>query len=188
MQQGNTKERIVEAYIELESERPLEKITVTALVERSRITRKTFYYYFKDIYDLLEWIYTNEVIEKIKNIESDSPAENWQQEFLYVFEYILDNKKFVYNTYYSVSRALFLNFIYKQTNMLLTRVIDEKSKKIAVQNKNKKFIADFYKYAFVGLVQEWIENGMLENPEEIIKKLSIMLEGSFDSAIERLSF
>ena len=50
MQQGNTKERIVEAYIELESERPLEKITVTALVERSRITRKTFYYYFKDIY------------------------------------------------------------------------------------------------------------------------------------------
>ena len=54
MQQGNTKERIVEAYIELESERPLEKITVTALVERSRITRKTFYYYFNDIYDLME--------------------------------------------------------------------------------------------------------------------------------------
>ena len=42
MQQGNTKERIVEAYIELESERPVEKITVTALVERSRITRKHF--------------------------------------------------------------------------------------------------------------------------------------------------
>ena len=39
MQQGNTKERIVEAYIELESERPLEKITVTALVERSRIKK-----------------------------------------------------------------------------------------------------------------------------------------------------
>ena len=28
MQQGNTKERIVEAYIELESERPLEKISM----------------------------------------------------------------------------------------------------------------------------------------------------------------
>ena len=55
MQQGNTKERIVEAYIELESERPVEKITVTALVERSRITRKTFYYYLKDIYDLMEY-------------------------------------------------------------------------------------------------------------------------------------
>ena len=32
MQQGNTKERIVEAYIELESERPLEKITKNVLL------------------------------------------------------------------------------------------------------------------------------------------------------------
>ena len=32
MQQGNTKERIVEAYIELESERPLEKITARSIV------------------------------------------------------------------------------------------------------------------------------------------------------------
>lgn len=183
-----TKKALANSLKKILSKKEFNKVTINDIVDDCGVNRQTFYYHFKDIYDLLEWIYTNEVIEKIKNIESDSPAENWQQEFLYVFEYILDNKKFVYNTYYSVSRALFLNFIYKQTNMLLTRVIDEKSKKIAVQNKNKKFIADFYKYAFVGLVQEWIENGMLENPEEIIKKLSIMLEGSFDSAIERLSF
>ena len=183
-----TKIALANSLKKILSKKEFNKVTINDILDDCGVNRQTFYYHFKDIYDLLEWIYTNEVIEKIKNIESDSPAENWQQEFLYVFEYILDNKKFVYNTYYSVSRALFLNFIYKQTNMLLTRVIDEKSKKIAVQNKNKKFIADFYKYAFVGLVQEWIENGMLENPEEIIKKLSIMLEGSFDSAIERLSF
>ena len=72
MQQGNTKERIVEAYIELESERPLEKITVTALVERSRITRKTFYYYFKDIYDLMEYRMEREmkrVMEEVWRLE-----------------------------------------------------------------------------------------------------------------------
>ena len=51
-----------------------------------------------------------------------------------------------------------------------------------------KKIKDFYKYAFVGLVQEWIENGMEENPEEIINKLSLMLDGNFDNAIKRLSF
>ena len=72
MQQGNTKERIVEAYIELESERPVEKITVTALVERSRITRKTFYYYFKDIYDLMEYRMEREmkrVMEEVWRLE-----------------------------------------------------------------------------------------------------------------------
>lgn len=37
-------------------------------------------------------------------------------------------------------------------------------------------------------MQEWIENGMEENPEEIINKLSLMLDGNFDNAIKRLSF
>ena len=131
---------------------------------------------------------TNEVIGKIKNLETDNPTENWQQEFLYVFEYIIENKKFVYNTYYSVSRSFFLNFVYQQTNLVLTKAVNEKSKNMNIDEKNKKFIADFYKYAFVGLVQEWIENGMEENPEEIINKLSLMLDGNFDNAIKRLSF
>lgn len=109
------------------------------------MNRQTFYYHFKDIYDLLEWIYTNEVIGKIKNLETDNPTENWQQEFLYVFEYIIENKKFVYNTYYSVSRSFFLNFVYQQTNLVLTKAVNEKSKNLNIDEKNKKFIADFYK-------------------------------------------
>ena len=103
-------------------------------------------------------------------------------------KYIIENKKFVYNIYYSVSRSFFLNFVYQQTNLVLTKAVNEKSKNMNIDEKNKKFIADFYKYAFVGLVQEWIENGMEENPEEIINKLSLMLDGNFDNAIKRLSF
>ena len=76
MQQGNTKERIVEAYIELESERPVEKITVTALVERSRITRKTFYYYFKDIYDLMEYRMEREMKRIMEETMSQPDPEN----------------------------------------------------------------------------------------------------------------
>ena len=36
----------------------------------------------------------------------------------------------------------------------------------------------------------WLEEFEVEkeNPEEIIKKLSIMLDGNFDNAIKRLSF
>lgn len=183
-----TKKALASSLKKILSKKEFNKITINDITEDCGVNRQTFYYHFKDIYDLLEWIYTNEVIGKIKNLETDNPTENWQQEFLYVFEYIIENKKFVYNTYYSVSKSFFLNFVYHQTNLVLTKAVNEKSKNMNIDEKNKKFIADFYKYAFVGLVQEWIENGMLENPEEIIKKLSIMLEGSFDSAIERLSF
>ena len=85
MQQGNTKERIVEAYIELESERPVEKITVTALVERSRITRKTFYYYFKDIYDLMEYRMEREMKRIMEETMSQpDPEKALTQLYMYI--------------------------------------------------------------------------------------------------------
>ena len=99
-----TKKALASSLKKILSKKEFNKITINDITEDCGVNRQTFYYHFKDIYDLLEWIYTNEVIGKIKNLETDNPTENWQQEFLYVFEYIIENKKFVYNTYYSVSR------------------------------------------------------------------------------------
>ncbi len=84
-----TKKALANSLKKILSKKEFNKVTINDIVDDCGVNRQTFYYHFKDIYDLLEWIYTNEVIEKIKNIESDSPAENWQQEFLYVFEYII---------------------------------------------------------------------------------------------------
>ena len=92
MQQGNTKERIVEAYIELESERPVEKITVTALVERSRITRKTFYYYFKDIYDLMEYRMEREMKRVMEETMSQPDPE---KALTQLYMYIMENQKHI---------------------------------------------------------------------------------------------
>ena len=92
MQQGNTKERIVEAYIELESERPVEKITVTALVERSRITRKTFYYYFKDIYDLMEYRMEREMKRVMEETMSQTDPE---KALTQLYMYIMENQKHI---------------------------------------------------------------------------------------------
>ena len=44
----------------------LSKITIKEITEDCGVNRQTFYYHFKDIYDLLEWIYKNEVIQEIE--------------------------------------------------------------------------------------------------------------------------
>ncbi len=59
------------------SKKELSKITITNITEECGVNRQTFYYHFKDIYDLLEWIYKNEVIDEIDN----EKEENWQQKF-----------------------------------------------------------------------------------------------------------
>ena len=65
-------------------------------------------------------------------------------------------------------------------------VIEEKSKSLNVEEENKEFMADFYKYGFVGIVQDWIENGMKEDPNNIISKLRGIIDGNFENSLENL--
>lgn len=178
-----TKKALATSLKKLLSKKELSKITIANITKDCGVNRQTFYYHFKDVYDLLEWIYMNEVIQ---SMEGNDTYDTWQQGFLSIFEYVLENKEFVKNTYYSISRDFFLRFIYKQTTVLLMNIIDEKSKGMKVRKEDKQFIADFYKYGFVGIMQDWIETGMKEKPDNIIKKLNSIIEGNFENALEKL--
>lgn len=61
MNSRHTKQMLVDALITLSNQKPFSKITVSEIVSFCNINRKTFYYHFKDIYDLLEWHLNNEV-------------------------------------------------------------------------------------------------------------------------------
>ena len=50
-----TKRALEASLKKLLLEKPLHKITVSDITEDCGINRMTFYYHFKDIYDLVEW-------------------------------------------------------------------------------------------------------------------------------------
>ena len=166
-----TKKALATSLKKLLSKKELSKITITNITKDCGVNRQTFYYHFKDV---------------IQSMEGNDTYDTWQQGFLSIFEYVLENKEFVKNTYYSISRDFFLRFIYKQTTVLLMNIIDEKSKGMKVRREDKQFMADFYKYGFVGIMQDWIESGMKEKPDNIIKKLNSIIEGNFENALEKL--
>ena len=53
-----------------------------------------------------------------------------------------------------------------------------------VSQEDKAFIANFYKYAFVGLMLDWIKNDMKEDEHIIVDKLSLLMHGNFPRALE----
>lgn len=177
-----TKKALGASLKKLLEEKPLDKITVTDIVEDCEVNRQTFYYHFKDIYDLVEWIYTNEAT---RALDGKKTYDTWQQGFLQIFEYVLVNKSFVSNTYRSINREHLERYLYNETYILLRDVIEEKAVKMTVRDDDKAFIANFYKYAFVGLVLEWISAGMREKPSEIVERLSILIHGHITDALEK---
>ncbi|MCC8107165.1 MAG: TetR/AcrR family transcriptional regulator [Clostridiales bacterium] len=64
LREKKTKRSITNAFIELRSKKPLERITVKELSELAQISKATFYLHYKDIYDLSEKL-QNEVIQNI---------------------------------------------------------------------------------------------------------------------------
>lgn len=59
-----TRRSIINAFLELRAQKPLEKITVKELSQKALINKATFYQHFSDIYELSETL-EDEVIEAV---------------------------------------------------------------------------------------------------------------------------
>ncbi|MGB8456054.1 MAG: TetR/AcrR family transcriptional regulator C-terminal domain-containing protein [Anaerocolumna sp.] len=158
----------------------LDKISVKEIVGDCGVNRQTFYYHFQDIYGLVEWIF---ITEGMKILDGKKTYDSWQEGFLQVFYYVEENKLLVINTFHSIGRDHLERFLYNEVYKLLIDVVDEQAQGMKVSEENKNFIADFYKYAFVGVMLDWIRNGMKEDPKEIIDKISKLITGDIYKAL-----
>lgn len=177
-----TKRALEDSLKKLLLRKPLSKITISDIANDCGINRMTFYYHFKDIYDLIEWIC---IEETARAINGKKTYETWQQGFLQTFQMVLENKQFISNVYHSISREKIEDYFYAITYDLLIGVIEEKAVGMKVSEADKKFIANFYNFAFVGLLMDWIRKDMKEDPQLIINQLSTLIHGEVSRALEK---
>lgn len=57
----NTKKMLANTLLSLMKKKSLSKISISEIVKECQINRKTFYYHFQDIYELLEWHLEQEI-------------------------------------------------------------------------------------------------------------------------------
>ena len=161
-------------------QKPIDKITINDLTVDCGISRMSFYYHFKDIYDLVEWV----CVEDGKRALQDKKTyDTWQEGLEQIFEAVLENKPFILNVYRSVSRDKVESYLYKLTYNLIADVVNEKCAESKLAEEDKAFIAGFYKYGFVGIMLEWIDHRMKADYKEIVRKISIMLHGNIANSI-----
>lgn len=179
-----TKRALAASLKKLLSDKPLDKITVRDITDDCGVNRQTFYYHFSDIYDLMDWIYLSEGFHVIGDART---LNTWKSGFLRLFDWILENRDFVLNSYHSVSRENLERFLYQECYDLLISVVREEAVPYQVSEADQAFIAGFFKYGFVGLVLEWVEDGMKEKPEDVVERLGVLMQGDIGGALERFS-
>lgn len=164
--------------------KPLDKITIRDLTEDCGISRMAFYYHFKDIYDLVEWACMEDAA---KALEGKKTYTTWQQGLLQIFEAVYENRPFVLNAFRALDREKIENFLFGLTSDLILGVVEEQAQEKSVTEEEKRFIADFYKYSFVGIMLDWIQKGMKEDYRETVEAVCIILHGTIAHSIDNFT-
>lgn len=179
-----TKRALAASLVKLLKERSLDSITIKDIVEDCEVNRQTFYYHFQDIYDLLYWIFQTEA-ERVIGQKKDT--ETWREGFLRTFRYVQENRAMILHIFRSGGRSHLDDYLYGMVRSLLLDVVEENCRGLNVPEEDKHFISEFYKYAFVGMMLEWIAHDMKGDPEVLVDKTARLMEGEFRRALERFS-
>ena len=179
-----TRKAIMAAFVTLLNEKPLDKITISDIAADCGISRMTFYYHFKDIYDLVEWACMEDAR---RALEGKKTYDTWQQGFLQIFETVRENKPFVMNVYRCVHREQVERYLGPLVDRLLLGVINEEADGITVRDEDKQFIAQVYSYIFIGLMLDWIKDDMQQDPKTLVDHLATLIKGNIAQGLQRFS-
>lgn len=177
-----TKRALEQSLKSLLQQKPLSKITISDITEDCGISRMTFYYHFKDIYDLVEWACAEDAARALQNKKT---YDTWQQGFVQIFHAVRENKVFVMNVYRCVNREQVEKYLVPLTDQLIMGVITERAAGMTVREADQQFIAQVYSYAFVGIMLDWIRDDMRADPEELVNRLAMVIRGDITQALER---
>lgn len=177
-----TKRALEQSLKNLLQQKPLSKITISDITEDCGISRMTFYYHFKDIYDLVEWACAEDAARALQNKKT---YDTWQQGFVQIFHAVRENKVFVMNVYRCVNREQVEKYLVPLSDQLIMGVITERAAGMTVREADQQFIAQVYSYAFVGIMLDWIRDDMRADPEELVNRLAMVIRGGITQALER---
>lgn len=90
-----TKKALATALKDLLEETSFKKISVADICEKCDMNRKSFYYHFKDKYDLTNWIFDTEVITLLRE---RNPDDRWDV-IERICHYLYDNRRFYYKVF-----------------------------------------------------------------------------------------
>lgn len=170
-----TKKAIAEALKENCRVKNIEKISIADITNKCGLNRQTFYYHFQDKYELLNWIYYNELFVKV--IE-DITFDNWSERIYILLEIMKDDKTFYVNTIKS-SDEYFKDYIFNITKVIFKDAIEKLDEKNNLTEESKNFISEFYSFGICGVILSWVKSGMKESPRSVadhLKELAFKTE------------
>ena len=166
-----TEQLIINTFLELVEEKPLDKITIQDIADKCGINRNTFYYHFEDKYDLVNWYFQSGVTQFL--VERSAYA-SWNALLEAVEDYLLENKVFYCNALAYTGQNSLQQYIFDY----LSSIFMQRAKELrpGIGADEKLLVGRFFAGALMGILQPWVLGGMKTNttrPSQAVPLLSV---------------
>lgn len=163
-------------------QKPLSQITVSEICADCNLNRKTFYYHFEDIYDLLHWMLEQEALTVVKQFHM---PKNYDEVISFVIDYVDANSHILNCVYDSVGREGMKRFFISDFKMYIGLLIEEAEQEAALTlaSSYRQFLCDFYINALTGILLDWFLDRSIRTREEMTAYLTLALKASIKSAV-----
>lgn len=163
-----TKKALAAALKELMEKIPFEKISVSQICEMCGMNRKSFYYHFKDKYDLVNWIFDREVQELFP--QGPAIQENWDEQWSsleILSRYFYENRSF----YRKVLKIKGQNSFAEHFQDFLHPFLEARLTRFEDKDQLNPFVLNFFLGACVFVLMNWLKEPDCMPPEQFSELL-----------------
>lgn len=167
---GITKNMLAATMKELMEEQPLSKISVGEIVARCGLNRNSFYYHFKDKYDLVNWIFYTEFAAAMKDVDFESTWAALEQ----IYRFFYNDRVFYQNALSITGQDSFSEYFASIMKPVLIVQIES----IYEEDEDQEFYAEFVVSAFLLTLSRWLADGAKIPPEKLAELSRKVLTGA----------
>ena len=182
MAKNYTKNLIKQEFIKLLNKKSLHNITVTEIAKQCKIERKTFYYHYENLPQLVKEIFDEELEDVIKEFNE---TLSWEESFISAAKFILENKKVVKNMYESDYKVELEKYIFSISGEIMKKYVRRVAKDTKAQEIDIKLIAYFYQCALSSSLVEWVATDMKTDPKIVARRLGKLMDGNILESLKR---
>lgn len=143
-----TKRALANSLKELMEELPFVKISIGDICNKCKMNRKSFYYHFKDKYDLVNWIFDTEFSSVLDKNDNPNGWDLLQE----LCEYLYSNRVF----YRHALKIDGQNSFRSHFHQTLSNIIEIELNRIYIDKKIEEFYVHFLTDGFICAIERWI--------------------------------
>ncbi len=169
------KEQMAHSLKKLLEQKDLQKITIQEIADDCGINRYTFYYHFKDIYDLMSWSFQYEALALIQKSEN---CLTWQEGFQLFLQHTAENRQAFKRALDGVGQEMLRNLFYQEICHLMDVFLLDMKGSRQVSETYWQFLRNFYIAALCGVLIDWLRQDIPISEEMVMAYLRPLMDGA----------